>query len=81
MCVEVLHKSIVIEVRVVFEQTLHHLVSLLVVHHVVESVHHLLNDAVDNVNRESFHAHVQNAAALDVACQRHHMPVHCGQQS
>lgn len=58
-----------VEVGVVLEQTLQHVVGLLVVDHVGQARHDLLDQRVDHVDRECLHAHVQHAAALHVLRQ------------
>lgn len=47
-----------VEVGVVLEQTLQHVVGLLVVDHVGQARHDLLDERVDHVDRECLHAHV-----------------------
>lgn len=58
---------------VIFQQTLNHLVALLVVHECFEVAHHDLDAVVDHVDREVLHADVQHSAPLHVFRQGHHV--------
>jgi len=62
-------KSIMVELGVVFQQTLKDLVGLLVVDHVRQFGHDLLDQRVNDVDGECLHAHVQHPAPLYVLCK------------
>lgn len=59
-------QRVMLEVGIVLQQTLQHLICLLVVDHIGQVIHDLLDQRVDHVDREGLDAHVQYSAALDV---------------
>jgi len=68
---QVEHEVVVLEVGVVLQQTLEHLVPEAVVHQLVQVAHQSLHEVVNHMQREVLDADVQHSAALDVLGQRH----------
>lgn len=58
-----------LELGVVLQQTLQHLVGLLVVDHLGQFGHDLLYEWVNDVDGECLHAHVQHSAPIYVLCE------------
>lgn len=58
-----------VEIRVVFQQTLQDVIGVLVVDHLGQFGHDLLDERVNHVDRECLHAHIQHPAPLHILCQ------------
>eukprot|EP00341_Mesodinium_pulex_P015407 CAMPEP_0116948830 /NCGR_PEP_ID=MMETSP0467-20121206/38555_1 /TAXON_ID=283647 /ORGANISM="Mesodinium pulex, Strain SPMC105" /LENGTH=125 /DNA_ID=CAMNT_0004633355 /DNA_START=692 /DNA_END=1069 /DNA_ORIENTATION=+ len=72
---------VVLEVGVVFKQTLEHLIALLVVDQLAELRHQALDDVIHHMDRQVFDAHVEHSAALHVLRQLQRVFVHHLQQA
>lgn len=60
------NQRVMLKLRIVFQQTLQHIISLLVVDHVGQIVHDLLDERVNDMDGECLNAHVQHSAPLDI---------------
>eukprot|EP00341_Mesodinium_pulex_P015029 CAMPEP_0116983218 /NCGR_PEP_ID=MMETSP0467-20121206/60828_1 /TAXON_ID=283647 /ORGANISM="Mesodinium pulex, Strain SPMC105" /LENGTH=146 /DNA_ID=CAMNT_0004677901 /DNA_START=593 /DNA_END=1033 /DNA_ORIENTATION=- len=72
---------VVLEVGVVFKQTLEHLIALLVVDQLAELRHQALDDVIHHMDRQVFDAHVEHSAALHVLRQLQRVFMHHLQQA